>query len=134
MASVLAFCRLTRSLCPRTLKQYNVTFFGIGLCKICAWDFRPRPEGEEIESIRGKWKRRRVAARRLWKRLRGRRVEKTDETEDRRREGEATLDVSMGDAEKAMVDEKNLEGTTAGLGYQGGFAPVPTISRAFSLS
>jgi hypothetical protein len=115
-------------------EQYNVTFFGAGLCKICAWDFRPRPEGEEVESIRGKWRRRRRAAARLWKKMRGRRIE--SKNEDDRRDREEVMSVSVYDAEKAMVDGKdnNQNAAVGGLGYSGGSPPVPTISRPFSLS
>lgn len=49
--------------------QYNITFFGMGGCKICAWDFRPG--AAEVLPIRERWTRRRQACRRLWGKIRG---------------------------------------------------------------
>ncbi|GHJ84613.1 hypothetical protein NliqN6_1015 [Naganishia liquefaciens] len=48
---------------------YNITFFGMGGCKICAWDFRPG--AAEVLPIKQRWARRRQAFRRLWGRARG---------------------------------------------------------------
>ncbi len=51
--------------------QYQITFFGCGLCRICAWDFIPLPEEKRNLSRKLVWKRRYQSFQRFSQRLRG---------------------------------------------------------------